>query len=239
MAYRCPPALCCRAAIALLVSTTLAACGTPNDGRAVASGSSANVARSRPDESAIRPSALSDSASGRNNSGRVADAAPTVLAGTSLDDAGMLAAILTVDRAEADVGRLASAKGRSEEVKAFSREMTQAHVSDLSDVQRIAHAGHFTLRDSNSRADAPVFADLTRMHSEAMGRLRAVSGVDFDRAYIAGQISAHEKMLGILRSNVAALQDPSVKAHVMIALDVINEHLEKARAIQARFNTLQ
>ena len=239
MTYRNPTALFCRAAMGLLVSTTLTACGKPNDGRAVASGSTANAVRSRPDDSAIRPSALADSASGRNNSGKVGDAAPTALDEASLDDANILAAILTVDRAEAEIGRLASAKGRSDDVKAFSREMTQAHVSDISDVQRIAHAGNLTLRDRKSRAGAPVFADLTLMHSQAMGTLRAVSGVDFDRAYIAGQISAHEKMLGILRSNVAALQVPSVKAHVMIALDVTNDHLEKARAIQARFNTVQ
>jgi putative membrane protein len=222
-----------RAAMLLSAALAFGACGPKNDTPRTSDSSVAMApAKSASD---ARQSAIADSSSGRNMSGRAGDvggaSATTPVAG-QLDDAGIIAFILAVDESEAKAGELASRKASRSAVKAFAREMVQAHRADRTKVRSLARAASIMAADSGTSASMPLLEELHRGDSITADQLKSASGTEFDRMYIDAQIAGHEKVLGILRASEASLRNDTVKAHVTGLQQVVSAHLEKARGLQ-------
>jgi putative membrane protein len=221
------------AALATIVAlSALTACGTKKETPATNSDSTT------PTASAMRPSPISDSSSGAMAPARPGDVvAPQAAATITLDDAGILALVMAVDRAEAEAGSLASTKGSNADVKAFGREMVTAHRKDLAEVQAIAKAANITPPSGAAASSIPALADLERANKETAQSLGAVSGHGFDRAYIDAQVAGHGKVLDILRVNAESLHIPAVKDHITAMLQVVSAHRDKALSVQQKLGT--
>lgn len=122
--------------------------------------------------------------------------------------------------AEVEAGKLAQEKASSAEVKKFGAMMVTDHTQANDKLKAIADNHGLTL---------PVaLNDEHRMMKENLGGL---SGKDFDREYIAGQIKDHETVADLLRSESASGQNPDAKAFAAETLPTVEAHLQQAQSL--------
>jgi putative membrane protein len=62
-------------------------------------------------------------------------------------------------------------------------------------------------------------------------------GAAFDKAYIDHSVADHQSVLTTLDAALAAAQDPQLKDMLTKAKPKVQEHLDKAKAIQGKLGT--
>lgn len=121
--------------------------------------------------------------------------------------------------AEVDFGRLAEQKG-GDPVKTFGRRMVEDHSKLNRELADLAKADNIALPRG-----------LDQEHATMQDTLRKLSGADFDRAYIPGQIVEHQKAAQLLEYEIGSGQDAELKSFASRALLIVMQHLEMAQAI--------
>jgi putative membrane protein len=74
---------------------------------------------------------------------------------------------------------------------------------------------------------------LDEEHQAMRDRLNAATGIEFDLAYMAGQVAEHQKAAQFLEHEIGSGQDIELKNFASDALPVVLEHLRAAQEIQA------
>jgi putative membrane protein len=108
------------------------------------------------------------------------------------DDRDFVREMMETGVAEVQLGRLASARGTSAEVRQFGETMVADHTSAGKQLEAIAmqygiHEQHPTLDDN---------------HGKLLARLSALKGAEFDREYIDAMVNGHEGVVDKLQSRV-------------------------------------
>jgi putative membrane protein len=124
--------------------------------------------------------------------------------------------------AEVEFGKLAQEKRQNEAVKEFGRRMVDDH-SKAND--RLAGLA----KDDG----IPVPDELDQEHKAMRDRLTAASCVEFDLAYIAGQVADHQKTAQLLEHEIGSGQDLELIGFASDTLPVVLQHLRAAQEIQA------
>ncbi len=65
-------------------------------------------------------------------------------------------------------------------------------------------------------------------------QLEQLSGAEFDRAYLQGQVADHQKAMQLLEWEIGSAQDTALKSFASETLPVVLEHLQLAQDIQAQ-----
>jgi putative membrane protein len=120
---------------------------------------------------------------------------------------------------EVEWGRLASQKASNVEVKAFATRMIEDHGKSNAELARIA----------GSDAPKPAADKLA-----PPAKLTTATGADFDRAYMAEMVMAHQNTVALFEKQSRDGQDEAIKRFVTEKLPTVRDHLEKARALQAK-----
>lgn len=129
--------------------------------------------------------------------------------------------------AEVEMGKMAQAKGSSEQVKTFAQQMIDDHGKALAEVQALAQAKGVTL---------PTELD-TRHRSEAR-KLEKLSGAAFDRTYMArAGVRDHKAVHSRLAKIEAQASDMDVKALASKMKPVVQQHLASAQQMSKTRNT--
>lgn len=123
--------------------------------------------------------------------------------------------------AEAALGKLAQEKAGSDKVKEFGQKMVQDHEQANQELAQIVEPRGTRLPQQPSDAA-----------QEVEKTLAVHSGQDFDRAYMAHQVAAHDVALTLFRHAAEHGQTPAVRDYAAKHAPVIEEHLETARSIQ-------
>jgi putative membrane protein len=148
------------------------------------------------------------------NQARASDVAPTLSAGQSFANAAA-----SSDALEIATSKLAVDHARAAGIKKFAEQMIKAHTASTAKLK--AAAG------SASPAITPD-PTLTAEQRDSLNTLQGKTGSDFDKAYAAAQVDAHEKTLAALKlystaGDVSQLKDfaaklsPTVAAHLNMA----------------------
>lgn len=127
------------------------------------------------------------------------------------------------NNAEVDTGYLAWQKGSSPEVRQFGLRM----VSDHADLNSM-------LAGAAQRLRIPLSDQVTPEQRATFERLSALSGPEFDRAYMTEMVRDHQEDLEKYKFQAVAAVDPYMQEYARRALPIIESHLESARAIQQR-----
>jgi putative membrane protein len=131
-------------------------------------------------------------------------------------------------QSEVRLASLAASRAQSDGVKQFAQRMTVDHRKSNDLLARLA---------KDNRADLPkspdVDADEKAIH-EQLGKLR---GAEFDAAYMAAQVGAHQKMAHLLEHEIGAGQDAKVKEYAQQSLPTVLSHLEDAKRIHSALLT--
>jgi putative membrane protein len=80
----------------------------------------------------------------------------------------------------------------------------------------------------------PSSVQLPAEKSEMLRRLQAVSGTEFDRMYLAGQITGHQELLQLHTAAAQNAQTPGERAISTVAVPAIRTHVAMLQALQAQ-----
>ena len=70
-------------------------------------------------------------------------------------------------------------------------------------------------------------------HTRKMESLRGMTGTDFDKGYVTGQVEGHQNVLNLLRRFGSNVTDMKLKSHVDSYTGKVSQHLERARTLQS------
>ena len=146
-----------------------------------------------------------------------ANAAPTVCT----KDCSFIQAAAQGGMTEVKLGELASRAGQRDDVKQFGQRMVKEHGGINDDLKALAAQKGVTLPDI-----------LDAEHQGMVDKMSALSGSDFDNAYIAGMIKDHKTDAKAFKAESSATKDTDVKGFVDKTIPVVNEHLKVITAMK-------
>jgi putative membrane protein len=128
------------------------------------------------------------------------------------------------DAFEIAASKLAVDRASSPEIKSFAREMIDAHTASTKKIKAAA---------SEATPAITPDATLTGDQNDKLADLGRLRGADFDKAYIAGQVSAHEDALSLMQSFAKDGDVPSLRTAAGEIAPIVQKHLERARTLKA------
>jgi putative membrane protein len=116
--------------------------------------------------------------------------------------------------AEVEASRLADGR-TSGPLRDFARRMVQEHGASNDQLARLAQQNRVPLPE---RPDPD--------HRAMQARLQALNGVEFERAYLQGQIVDHQKTATLLQWEIAMGQDAGLQRYAAATLPTVLQHLQ-------------
>jgi len=118
---------------------------------------------------------------------------------------------------EVKLAQLAESQAQSKEVKDFARQMIEDHTK-----------ANAELKDIASRTNIVLPTRMIDKHQEIVDKLTALTGDQFDQAYLRHMVESHKKAIKIFEHQAQEGQDPTVKAFASKTLPTLKKHLEEA-----------
>jgi putative membrane protein len=196
---------------------SLAACNKPKGGNAVAEGNTATSTMS-----AVNPgqSAPVNAAQDATSAAVGATSAATVGAH---DTGAFVDNVVQSNMYEIQAAQIAEQKAQHADVKAFAKKMIVDHTALTNEMKPlITQAGK----------TAPTGLDQRRQG--LLDNLKAAGAQDFDKTYIDQQVAAHQEALTLLKGYADNGDDAGLKAAAAKAAVKVQDHLDRAKAIQAK-----
>jgi putative membrane protein len=139
----------------------------------------------------------------------------------STADQGFILAAAQGGMTEVKLGELAATNGMRADVKEFGQMMVKDHTAINDDLKALAAQKGVTLPDS-----------LDAKHQAMVDKLTALTGSEFDDAYINGMIKAHQKDAKAFKAEAAATQDADIKSFLDKSIPIVEAHLEHIKAMK-------
>ena len=156
----------------------------------------------------------------------------SLIAGSALaqspSDAQIASIVVTANQVDIDAGKLAETKATNARVKTFAQQM----VTDHEGVNKAATAlvtklGVTPEANETSRT-------LTANGEQNRSALQGKSGAEFDKAYIANEVSYHQAVLDALdQTLIPNAQNAELKNMLVTTRPAFEAHLKMAKDVQA------
>ena len=144
-------------------------------------------------------------------------------------DPQIAAIVVTANQVDIDAGKLATAKARAQEVKAFGQQM----ITDHTGVNK--QATELVTKLKVKPEKNATSKNLKQDGDDNLAKLKEVKGADFDRAYIAHEITYHQTVIDALdKTLVPNAKNEELKALLIKVRPAFVAHLEHAKSIQAK-----
>ena len=130
------------------------------------------------------------------------------------------------DAAEGSMADVAAAQvalqnANSPQVKQYAQRMIDEHESMNDMIKELADKKALSIPQATDEQG-----------HQASAALSNLAGAEFDKSYMAGQVSGHAKMVAMFEDAVQGAQDPEVRAFAQNHLEGLKEHLAKARSVR-------
>jgi putative membrane protein len=125
--------------------------------------------------------------------------------------------------AEVAIGKLATEKASSPDVKTFAQRMVDDHSKANEELKTLAQNKQMTL---------PTTIDAE--HQAVLDKLSKLSGDAFDKAYMQEMVNGHRKVVAMFRTASKSAADADVKAWAAKTLPTIEEHLKMAQEVSKK-----
>jgi putative membrane protein len=122
--------------------------------------------------------------------------------------------------AEVEMSELALKQSSSESVREYARHVLEEHRQADKELATYAMKHQIDLRPK-----------ITSDQKSSLERLSALSGSEFDRAYIADQVQMHQKAVDLWEDEIAYGQNGDLKMWASKTLPTLRSHLHQARII--------
>jgi putative membrane protein len=127
--------------------------------------------------------------------------------------------------AEVELGKLATEKASSEDVKKFGQRMVDDHSKANEQLKQVA---------SSKGVEVP--SDLSAKDKLTKERLSKLSGEQFDKAYMNTMVKDHTQDVSEFKKESTSAKDPDVKNYASQTLPTLEDHLKQARSIAPKEN---
>jgi putative membrane protein len=146
----------------------------------------------------------------------------------SLTDDQIFADLSAANAGEIAAGKMALSKASSADVKAFARQMIDAHT-------KMQAAGDSLAKKLNITPKPTADDSFTMANDSTSAHLQsAAKGTTFDTAYVNAQVAGHQMVLDFLRRAASQATAPDLKTMLTNAQPVVQHHLDMATALQAK-----
>ncbi len=125
--------------------------------------------------------------------------------------------------AEVELGKMASTKAASNDVKQFGQKMVEDHSKANDELKQLA---------AQKKVMLP--PDVMPGHKQLMEKLSKLSGADFDKEYVAAMVADHEKDVAAFENVSKTAADADVKAFATKTLPTLKMHLEMIKAMAGK-----
>ena len=142
--------------------------------------------------------------------------------GVSEGDRAFVAKAAQGGMMEVAAGKLATQRGLDTAVKDFGGRMVTDHTAANEKLKSLADSKQLVLPDS-----------LSEDQSAALGKLQALVGRDFDRAYSRMMVKDHTEDISDFEKEVKKGQDADVKSFAQDTLPTLHHHLTLASKLQS------
>ena len=169
----------------------------------------------------------------KTDSARLADSAKAAApapppASAPLTDANIAALLDEANAGDSTGGKMATTKGTKADVRAFGTLMMRDH-------HALRVAGNDLVKQLNLTPTPPANDSLPGKVKSAQDNLASMDkGAAWDKAYIEGEVAAHQMVLGLIDQAQSAARAPELKALLTKARPNIEMHLKRAQDIQSR-----
>ena len=127
------------------------------------------------------------------------------------------------NKAEVEMGTLATTMASDSSVKAFAQMMVTEHTTAQTELTNLADDVDITIKDSTSASNVALKDSLS-----------GLSGTNFDQAYIQTQMTAHQQTLSVFDAEISGGGSAKVKSYASKYRPKIQVHLDSATAIYNR-----
>jgi putative membrane protein len=145
--------------------------------------------------------------------------------GASPADMEFVKKALQGSMAEVQVAQLALQKSSDDQVKQFAQRMVTDHSKMIEDMKPVADAVGVRVPNGPDKKQKAM-----------MAKLQALSGADFDKAYVQAMVKDHKEDDSEFKNEIANGQSPVVKDAASKADPVIESHLQVIEGIAKNMN---
>lgn len=149
---------------------------------------------------------------------------------TTLTDSQITKVVLTVDKGEAELGKLAQTSSENKEVQGFANHMVMDHTKGQAKAMALAKQLALTPQDSEKSVAMNKENELTK--GLLMSKQKPK---EFDKAYMEAMVKGHEKVLKQIDSELLPqAKNEELKAMLTTKRETVMGHLKHAKEIQAK-----
>lgn len=122
------------------------------------------------------------------------------------------------DTYEIESGKLAEAKGQTQAIKNFARQMVEAHSRTSAQLDAALKKGNLAIVPTRG---------LNAAHRKLLHDLKAANAGDFDRLYLTQQATAHQDALTLMHTYVVSGDNAALKTFAKSDIPVIRRHIKE------------
>lgn len=159
-----------------------------------------------------------------NNNQPVAQSSPTSsdTPNASASDQQFVTKAAQSSIAEVEIGKLAEQKATNEQVKQFAQRMVQDHTKANTELQQLAQTRNITIP-----------SDMGDKYRAEFNNLSGLSGTEFDKAYMARMVEAHQEDIALFERQVQQGQEPNIKSWAANTLSTLQEYQKLATSLES------
>ena len=170
-----------------------------------------------------QPNMNTRGASPLNANSNSANEMTNMKASTQTGDTDFMTRAAQGGMAEVELGKLASTKAQSAEVKKFAQMMVNDHSKANEELKALAAKKNFSMPTR-----------LDEKHQSLLDKLNGLSGAEFDKAYVEAMVDDHEEDVELFKDETEDGKDAEVKAFAAKTLPTLQTHLETIKGIQSK-----
>jgi len=154
--------------------------------------------------------------------------APAALPVSALDDATIVAIFDAANTFDIETGTLGSTRGSSAAVRAIGASLVRDH-------QNVRQQGRDLAKKLGVTPTPPAENPLQAQHTRAMMDLKALKGVEFDKAFLDHEIAFHQAVIdAVTKTFLPAIQNAELKGFVEKVAPAFQAHLDMCKAARTQ-----
>ena len=143
-------------------------------------------------------------------------------------DAQIAMIVVVADTVDVDYGKLAMKKTSNQAVKEFAETMVRDHTAVNEKAVALAKKLGVTPEASDTSKS------LKTDGKKELAKLKALTGTEFDKAYVNNEVSYHEAVISLLdKTLIPNTRNPELKSLLESGRPIFAAHLEHAKKLQA------
>ena len=147
----------------------------------------------------------------------------------ALDDPTIVAIFDAANTADIETADLAARKGFHKDVRALGQTFVEAH-------KQVRQQGRDLAKKLGVTPTPPKDDAAARDHAAAMRKLRALSGAEFDRAFLAHEVAFHRSVIdAVTQTLLPAIRNPELKTFVQGVAPAFQGHLAMAEKLARQY----